>query len=191
MRQLYRSPQTPLKLEANLKLGMYFNMAMKVTNDSKQLLPTTGVFFEFGGQLSVIAVSLAVATIYAVGRAALRFSADTKSGPVVDMKFGFGAEIVVGLPVIANVSVMYMVSIEARLELGGVAIAAFITIKGDADIFDGLIGITIMIEAKGEVSRIGGRTDLAAQLTFALDIEIAWVIDIEFSRSWRESRQIA
>ena len=55
----------------------------------------------------------------------------------------------------------------------------------------GLVGITITIEAKGTISRQNDRTDLAAQVTFGLDISIFLVIDISFSTSWEESRQIA
>ncbi|MCX6180277.1 MAG: hypothetical protein NT163_13110, partial [Chlorobiales bacterium] len=39
---LYESPQTPLKLEASMGLGVFFNAALKVTTDPKQLLPTAG-----------------------------------------------------------------------------------------------------------------------------------------------------
>jgi hypothetical protein len=49
-----------------------------------------------------------------------------------------------------------------------------------------------MIEASGTVDkRFGGSTNLIAQVTFAIDISIFLVIDISFSKSWAESRQIA
>ena len=54
--------------------------------------------------------------------------------------------------------------------------------------------VTITIEAKGHESkkRLGGdRTDLEAQITFAIDISIFLVINISFSTSWSEQRQIA
>ena len=63
--------------------------------------------------------------------------------------------------------------------------------QGQAELLGGLIGVTITIEAKGTVSRQNDRTDLAAQVTFGLDISIFLVIDISFSTSWEESRQIA
>jgi hypothetical protein len=55
----------------------------------------------------------------------------------------------------------------------------------------GVVDVTISIEAKGTISRSGDRTDCMAQVTFGLDISIFLVIDIEFSESWQEERQIA
>ena len=56
--------------------------------------------------------ALGVASIYGVGQVTLGIAADSKAGITLYMKFGFGAEVVVGLPVVANVSVLYMVEIE-------------------------------------------------------------------------------
>jgi hypothetical protein len=53
------------------------------------------------------------------------------------------------------------------------------------------VSVTITIEAKGTVKRLNDRTDLEAQVTFGLDISIFLVIDISFSTSWSEQRQIA
>jgi hypothetical protein len=53
-------------------------------------------------------LSVAAATVYATGSVDLRTSADIKTGPALFMKFGFGAELVVGLPVVANVSVLFL-----------------------------------------------------------------------------------
>ena len=108
---LYNDPNVPLKLEAGLKLGAYFNAALMIETDKKQLLPSAGGFLGFFGRLSVMCVSLSIATVYAVGQANLDFGADTKTGPFLRLKFGFGAQIVVGLPVILNVSVMYIVGV--------------------------------------------------------------------------------
>jgi hypothetical protein len=59
--------------------------------------------------------------------------------------------------------------------------------------------VTITIEAKGTVSRTtlpapnesDSHTDMEAQVTFGLDISIFLVINISFSKSWSEQRQIA
>jgi hypothetical protein len=188
---LYNDPNAPLKLEAGLKLGAYFNAALKVTTDPNQLLPTAGAYLGFYGRLSVMCVSLSVATIYAVGQANLDIAADTLAGPSLHLKFGFGAQIVVGLPVVGNVSVLYMVGVEMFVDSVKLNISAFLLFQGHAEILGGIVGVTIMIEAKGTVSRANDRTDLAAQVTFGLDISIFLVIDISFSTSWQEQRQIA
>jgi hypothetical protein len=188
---LYNDPNAPLKLEAGLKLGAYFNAALKVTTDPKQLLPTAGGFLGFYGRLSVMCVSLSVATVYAVGQANLDIGADTKTGPMLRMKFGFGAQLVIGLPVVGNVSVLYMVGVEIYLDATKVNVSAFLLFQGHAELLGGLVAVTITIEAKGTVSRQNDRTDLAAQVTFGLDISIFLVINISFSTSWQEQRQIA
>jgi hypothetical protein len=191
---LLDSPTAPLKLEAGLKLGAYFNAALQVTASPGQLLPTAGGYLGFYGKLSVMCVSLAAATIYAVGQVNLDIAADTKAGPSLRMKFGFGAQIVVGLPVVGNVSVLYMVGVEIYLDSTLIQVSAFMLFQGRAELLGGLVSVTITIEAKGTVSRQIGpsaRTDLAAQVTFGIDISIFLIIDISFSESWEESRQIA
>ncbi len=188
---LYNDPNAPLKLEAGLKLGAYFNAALKVTTDPKQLLPTAGAFLGFYGRLSVMCVSISIATIYAVGQVNLDIGVNTLAGPSLRMKFGFGAQVVVGLPVVGNVSVLYMVGVEIYTDATKLIISAFLLFQGHAEILGGIISVTITIEAKGTVARENGRTDLAAQVTFGLDISIFLVIDISFSTSWQEQRQIA
>jgi hypothetical protein len=188
---LYNDPNAPFKLEAGLKLGAYFNAALKITTDPSQLLPTAGGYLGFYGRLSVMCVSLSIATIYAVGQVNLDIGADTKLGPTLKMKFGFGAQLVVGLPVVGNVSVLYMVGVEIYIATSTLTVSAFMLFQGQAELLGGLVGVTITIEAKGTISRQNDRTDLAAQVTFGLDISIFLVIDISFSTSWEESRQIA
>jgi hypothetical protein len=184
-------PNAPLKLEAGLKLGAFFNAALKVPSDPKQLLPAAGASFGFFGRLSVMCVSISIATVYAVGQANLDIAADTTVGPSLHMKFGFGAQIVVGLPVVGNVSVLYMVGVEIYTDSTQLIVSAFLLFQGHAELLGGIVGVTITIEAKGSVARASNRTDLSAQVTFGLDISIFLVIDISFSTSWQEQRQIA
>ncbi|MEI6757525.1 MAG: hypothetical protein WCK85_06700 [Chlorobium sp.] len=194
LQPLYDSPQVPLKLEASLGLGVFFNAALKVTSDPKQLLPTAGAYFKFHGGLQVMCVSLAAATVYAVGSADLTLRADTSPVISLDMKFGFGAQIGVGLPVIGNVSILFMVGVEIYVDsTQRVAVSAFILFRGHAEILGGLVGVTITIEAKGTIDKggPGAPTNCIAQVTFGLDISIFWVINISFSESWEETRQIA
>jgi hypothetical protein len=192
---VYNDPNTPFKLEAGLTIGAYFNAALKVTTDAKELLPSAGGLLGFYGRLSVMCVSLSFATIYAIGQVNLDIAADTKIGPSLRMKFGFGAQIVVGIPVVGNVSVLFVVGIEIYTASGEFSITAFMLFQGHAELLAGLVAITITIEAQGTVSKkqigSGSRTDLACQVTFGLDISIFLVINISFSTSWQESRQIA
>lgn len=192
---VYNDPNTPFKLEAGLTIGAYFNAAIKVTTDANELLPSAGGLLGFYGRLSVMCVSLSAATVYAIGQVNLDIAADTKIGPSLRMKFGFGAQIVIGLPVAGNVSVLFVVGVEIFAASGIIEVTAFMLFEGHAEILGGLVSITITIEAKGTVSKktIGpdSRTDLACQVTFGLDISIFLVINISFSTSWSEQRQIA
>ena len=154
---LYDDPLNPLKLEAHMALGVYFNEAMRITGDPNQLVPSAGAFLEFGGRLSVMCVSLAAATVYATGSVDLRTAADVKTGPALHMKFGFGAEVVVGLPVVGDVSLLYMVGVEIDLDSTQITIAGLLLFRGHAEIAGGLVAVTITIEAKGAVQRFPRR----------------------------------
>jgi hypothetical protein len=190
---LANDPNAPLKLEASMKFGVYFNAALRTAalSDPKKLLPSAGAFLEFHGRMSVMCVSLSIATVYAVGECTLRITGDTRDGPMVDMKFAFGAQVVVGLPVVGNVSVLYALGVQIHTDANTLAVSAFLMYQGHAELIAGLISITITIEAKGTVKRIADQTLCAAQVTFAIDISVFLVIDIDFSKSWEEERQIA
>lgn len=189
--QLTLNPNPPLKLEAGLKVGFYFNSMVALPGDLKQLVPAAGAYVEFYGRLQVQCFTLAVASVYAVGQVTLGIAADSKAGITLRMKFGFGAEIVVGLPVVANVSVLYMVEVEVTIAENAIHVAGLLLFRGSAEILGGLVAIAIQIEAGGGVDRVGGRTTLTAQVTFSIDITIAWVIDIDVTEHWEEQRQIA
>jgi len=188
---LIANPNPPLKLEAGLKVGFYFNEMISIPTDLKQLVPACGAYVDFYGRIQVMCFTLAAASVYAVGQVNLGIAADTKAGIILRMKFGFGVEIVVGLPVVGNVSVLYMVGIEVGIATNSVTVGAFMLFRGHAEICGGLVGVTIQIEAGGSVKRENEKTECIAQVTFSIDICILWVIDISFSETWGESRQIS
>ncbi len=187
----------PLRLEAGLKVGVYFNVAIPLPPTDGIPTPGAGAFVEFYGKLSVMCVSVGVGTIYAVGQVTVRISADTIKGPALYMKFGFGVEAVVALPVIGSVSVYFAVGVAMSLDSTQVTVAGFVLFKGRAEILGGIVTITIQIEASGKVQQriggpdAGGETNMIAQVTFSLDISICFVIDISFTESWQEQRKIA
>lgn len=189
--QLTINPNPPLKLEAGLKVGFYFNAMVALPGDLKQLVPACGAYVEFYGRLQVQCFTLAVASVYAVGQVTLGIAADSKAGITLRMKFGFGAEVVVGLPVVANVSVLYMVEVEVTIAENSIHVAGLLLFRGSAEILGGLIAIAIQIEAGGGVDRVGDETTLTAQVTFSIDVCLLWVIDINVTEHWEEQRQIA
>jgi hypothetical protein len=161
--------------------------------------PSGGAFIEFGAKLSVMCLSVAAATVYAVGTCTMRISADTVSGPGMALKIGFGVELMVGLPVIGNVSVYFACGIEISIDKRVIVAGAFILFRGRAELIGGLVTIQIMIEAAGKIAaRLedandpnGGKTECVAQVTFSLDISIFLIINISFSKTFQETRQIA
>ncbi|MBK6877981.1 MAG: hypothetical protein IPG99_16425 [Ignavibacteria bacterium] len=178
-----------------MSIGVFFNAALKVTTDPKQLLPTAGAFFKFHGGMQVMCVSVGVGTIYAVGNVDLKLEADSSPKLAVTLKFGFGAQITVGLPVVGHASVLFMVGVEIYADsTSKVRITGFMLFRGEAELLGGLVCVTITIEAKGSIERESGDDKPAickAQVTFAIDISIFLIIDISFSESWEEERQIA
>lgn len=185
------NPNPPLKLEAGLKVGFYFNEVIAIPTDLKQLVPACGAYVDFYGRIQVMCLTISIASVYAVGQVNLGIAADSKAGIVLRMKFGFGVEIVVGLPVVGNVSVLYMIEIEITIASNSIKVGAFMLFRGHAEICGGLVGVTIQIEAGGSVERSGDETNCIAQVTFSIDIQILWVIDISFEDAWQESRQIS
>ena len=182
----------PLRLEAGLKVGVYFNVAIPLPPTNGIPMPSAGAFVEFYGKLSVMCLSVGVGTIFAVGQVTIRISADTVTGPALYMKFGFGVEAVVALPVIGSVSVYFAVGVEISLDSTQITIGAFVLFKGRAEILGGIVTVTIQIEASGKVQdRFGGETNMIAQVTFSLDISICFIININFSESWQEQKQIS
>ncbi len=187
------SPVAPLRLECYLKLGCYFNVGMPLPSGEGTPVPSAGGYVEFGAKLSVMCLSVAAATVYAVGTCTLRIGADTVRGPNLYMKVGFGVELMVGLPVIGNVSVYFAAGVEVSVDKRIIVVGAFILFRGRAELIGGLVTIQIQIEASGKVMRdmVADRTDCIAQVTFSLDISIFLVINISFSKSFQENRQIA
>jgi len=85
---------------------------------------------------------------------------------------------------------------EIFIASGIVEVSAFMLFEGHAEILGGIVSITIRIEAKGTYSKKalgsgGSRTDLQCQVTFGLDISIAFIININIEESWKEERRMA
>jgi len=87
-----------------------------------------------------------------------------------------------------------MVGVEVSLDLTQVSVSAFLLFRGRAELLGGIVTITIQIEARGTYQRLIGppdKTNMIAQVTFAIDVSIFLVINLHFSKSWQEQRQIA
>ena len=158
-----------------------------------QLVPSAGAFLEFGGSLSVMCVSLAAATVYAVGTVDLRTRRTSRPARSLHMKFGFGAEIV-GRPAGGRHRVGALHGRrEIDVETGAVTVAAFLLFRGRAELIGGHRHGADPDRGQGhrESSRRRAAQRWPRRSRSALDISIFLVINLHFSKSWEESRQIA
>ncbi|RYZ62776.1 MAG: hypothetical protein EOO14_01255 [Chitinophagaceae bacterium] len=188
----YNSPTTPLKLDAFFKMGCYFNMPIKIPNTIDQLTPSIGAFLELKADIRVMCVSLAAATIYAKGSAVVGLAADLNNPPTLYFKFGFGVELCVGLPVIGSVSLTYLAGIDMSINSKVFTVGAFLYFRGRVELAFGLVEVAISIEAAGKIEKPDGQPcSVIASVTFSLEISVAFVIDLDFTETWTEQRQIA
>lgn len=187
-------PNTPMKLEAGLKVGFYFNEVLNVSKDLSSNLPLCGAYIEFYARLEVMCFSVSAASVYAVGQANLGISGDTGGNLTVYMKFGFGVELVVGYPVVGNAHVLFMASVGMSLGTKALDVIAGLLFKGSVEICGGLVTVCIQIEAQGIIHKEltdGGNCYCTVQVSFSIDVCVLWVIDIDYHDEWSESRQIA
>ena len=188
-------PNTPIKLEAGLKVGFYFNEVLNVSKDLSSNLPLCGAYIEFYARLEVMCFTVSAASVYAVGQANLGIRGDTSGNLTVSMKFGFGVELVVGYPVVGNAHVLFMASVGMSLGTKALDVLAGLLFKGSVEICGGLVSVDIQIEAQGiihkELDDAEGACYCTVQVTFSIDVCVLWVIDLEYHDDWSESRQIA
>jgi hypothetical protein len=188
----YNSPTTPIKLDAAFKMGCYFNMPIKIANTIDQLTPSVGAFLELKADIRVMCVSLAAATIYAKGTSVVGLAADLNNPPTLYFKFGFGVELCVGLPVIGSVSLTYLAGIDMSINAEVFTVGAFLYFRGRVELAFGMVEVAISIEAAGKIEKPDGQPcSMIAAVTFSLEISVAFVIDLDFTETWTERRQIA
>ena len=192
--EAYNGAQVPLKLECHFAVGVYFNEALKITDDPKQLIPSVGAFLEFGGRLSVMCLSVAAATVYATGSVDLRHVGRHQDRPAsrheVRLRRRDRRRPAGGRQRVAALHGRYR-DRPGQQPDHGLGLPAVPRLRRtarrhrqhhDPDRGQGL----------GAARLAGpGRTDLIAQVTFAIDISIFLVINLHFSQSWEEARQIA
>ncbi|GEM_PF-2643356 len=193
----FDSPNTPLRLKCSLGLGCYFNSSVNISSTGQPIGASGGAYLEFKGEVSVMCISISLATIYSHGTCLARVSADSVNGPTVSLQMGFGAEIMIGLPVVGNVSVTYSAGVYVEISDTKIVGGAFICYKGRLELFAGLLTTQIMLEAGGKFRSSYNSNErkkdtyIVAQVVFALDISIFMVADINFTERFQDERQIA
>ena len=178
-------PNAPLKLEAGLKLGAYFNAALAISSDPKDLLPSAGAFLGFYGRLSVMCVSLSIATVYAVGQVNSRYRGGftSRADAAYEVRLRRADR---GRP--AGRRKRQRALHGRRRNLHRLDAAQRLRVPPfprtcRADRRARLRHDHDRSERDGQAPTDSDRTDLEAQVTFAIDISIFLVIDIDFSTS--------
>jgi hypothetical protein len=187
-------PTVILGLEISLK--EYFNFApFSITSNDPSTdlnavskdMTSTGATLEIEGTAHI----LIEVPIYAVGILAFEFGIDDKEGKSFTFKIAVGAEIRAEWPVVGELSVLLAIGLEMEFKDSGTGVFVLMLFKAEAELLDGLIAITISIEAKGGEESAGGNTFAVCEVEFALDISLAFVIHFEIDLTWEEKRQIA
>ena len=189
--QLTLNPNPPLKLEAGLKVGFYFNQMLALPGDLKQLVPACGAYVEFYGRLQVQCFTLAVASVYAVGQVTLghrRRQQGRHHAPHEVRIWSGGCRRSSGRgkrlgALHGGGRSHHRREQHSRRRACSSSAARQRSSGTDCD--------AIQIEAGGGVDRVGDETTLTAQVTFSIDVCLLWVIDINVTEHWEEQRQIA
>ena len=121
----------PLRLEARLASAFNSTRRWRPALPVKTRLIGWKRFLEFGGRLSVMCLSVGRRRGVRNRRSGCSDAGDIKPGPSLFMRFGFGAEVVVGLPVMGSVSLLYMAGVEVGLYDDRIDDIRFLALSGD------------------------------------------------------------
>jgi hypothetical protein len=186
------STPPPLIIEASLSLGVFFNLSL--SPDPKNLIkPGAGAVFGFEGMIQIQLITIGIAAAYGVGitkvKAYVDFSDPT---PQFEFTFGFGATVIVDLPVVGLVSVTRSFSLTGNINEHGFLAVAGQMLRGVLSLAGGLLVVAIQIEGKAGVERKNKidkndtKTTALFEMIFSLDVSLAFVISYDFSKSYTE-----
>jgi hypothetical protein len=182
----------PLIIEASLLLGVFFNLSL--SPDPKNLIkPGAGAVFGFEGMIQIQLITIGIAAAYGVGitkvKAYVDFSDPT---PQFEFTFGFGATVIVDLPVVGLVSVTRSFSLTGNIDEHGFLAVAGQMLRGVLSLAGGLLVVAIQIEGKAgikrknEIDKNDTKTTALFEMIFSLDVSLAFVISYDFSKSYTE-----
>ena len=168
-------------------LGVFFNLSL--SPDPKNLIkPGAGAVFGFEGMIQILLLSIEVAAAYGVGITKVKAFVDLSDPtPQFEFTFGFGASVIVELPVVGMVSVTRSVDITGSVDKTLLILAGQM-LRGVLSLAGGLLMVAIQIEGRGGVQKSSGSDDTAAlfEVVFSLDVGLAFVVKYNFTKRWRE-----
>lgn len=182
----------PLIIEASLLLGVFFNLSL--SPDPKNLIkPGAGAVFGFEGMIQIQLITIGIAAAYGVGitkvKAYVDFSDPT---PQFEFTFGFGATVIIDLPVVGLVSVTRSFSLAGNINEHGFLAVAGQMLRGVLSLAGGLLVVAIQIEGSAGVERKNKadkndtKTTALFEMIFSLDVSLAFVISYDFRKAYTE-----
>ena len=134
-----------------------------------------------------------IAAAYGVGITKIKAYVDlTEPKPQFEFTFGFGATVIVDLPVVGLVSVTRSFSLTGNIDSGNFLAVAGQMLRGVLSLAGGLLVVAIQIEGKAGVARKNKadendtKTTALFEMIFTLDVSLAFVISYDFSKSYTE-----
>ena len=110
-------------------------------------------------------------------------------------KVAMGLELVTKWPIVGEVALQSGIGVEYENSTEGHAFFVLGFFKGEAELLGGIVVIAIGVEAKG-----GQQTEIedgvqqcfaVMVVEFAAEVSLAFVINIEFSVTWEEKKQLS
>ena len=185
------STPPPLIIEASLSLGIFFNLSL--SPDPKNLIkPGAGAVFGFEGMIQIQLITIGIAAAYGVGITKVKAYVDfTDPKPTFEFTFGFGATVIVDLPVVGLASITRSFSLAGNIDSGGFKAVAGQMLRGVLSLAGGLLVVSIHIEGTAGAERkdkIGNdpQTTAIFEMIFSLDVSLAFVISYDFEKKYRE-----
>ncbi|OBX26617.1 hypothetical protein LX77_01084 [Gelidibacter algens] len=181
----------PLIIEASLSLGIFFNLSL--SPDPKNLIkPGAGAVFGFEGMIQIQLITIGIAAAYGVGITKVKAYVDfADPKPTFEFTFGFGATVVVDLPVVGLVSVTRSFSLAGNIDSGNFRAIAGQMLRGVVSLAGGLLVVAIQIEGSAGVDRKDKvnddpKTTAIFAMKFSLDVSLAFVISYDFTKTYTE-----
>ena len=190
--QITLATPPPLIIEASFLLGVFFNLSL--SPDPKNLIkPSAGAVFGFEGMIQIQLITIGVAAAYGVGITKVKAYVDLiNPKPEFDFTLGFGATVIISLPVVGLVSVTRSFSLSGNIDSGNFKAVAGQMLRGVLSLAGGLLVVAIQIEGnagirrKNEIDENDATTIALFEMIFSLDIGLAFVISYDFRKAYTE-----
>ena len=142
-----------LIIEASLSLGVFFNLSLS-PDPSNLIKPGAGAVFGFEGMIQIQLITIGIAAAYGVGITKVKAFVDlTDPKPDFEFTFGFGATVIVDLPVVGLASITRSFSLTGNIDSGSFKILAGQMIRGVLSLAGGLLIVSIQIEGSTGIEK--------------------------------------